>query len=108
MKTEIIIKTSKSGKKYYIASHQKMAVGDAVCFSTNEFNWMLSQKLTPEQFDILYQMKIEDWTCSVIPVIGKEEHIESYKKSDSKLSPAAQLTLDTIYRTLKGKCDLPE
>lgn len=72
MKQDKIYK-SKSGKQFKIGKFPAPFHMDAVTFTQEEFDWMKAQKLTPEQFDFLWNAKKENHNYPMIPTQDVEK-----------------------------------
>lgn len=93
MKQDKIYK-SKSGKQFKIGKFSAPFHMDAVTFTQEEFDWLKSQNLKPEEFDFLWNAKKENHNYPMIPT----EYIAENEKVSDKYSRE-------IINLLKGKRD---
>lgn len=80
------ILTSKLGLKFSISLFPKPAEDGVVFFTEAEIAYIKKNKLTPEEFRILWNFKKEDYTYDCIPDIPPPTFLP-----EKELSPSAML-----------------
>ena len=67
MGNELKIYTSKNGKKFSITTLPKPSEGEVVYFTQREFDWLKAKNLTPQEFEVVWNLKRENHAYSPIP-----------------------------------------
>lgn len=76
---------SKLGLKFVISPIAKPADGDVVYFSQAEWDYMKSQKLDPEQFKIVWNLKKENHRYSMMPEDEPKPINHAYSKIGNEI-----------------------
>lgn len=64
---------SKSGKRFSITNVNKPSDGEVVFFTQREFDWLKSQNLKQEEFDLVWNLKKENHLYDPVPLEQSEK-----------------------------------
>lgn len=61
------IKISKEGLKFGVHAFKRPGDPETVWFTEQEFSWLKAQRLSSEEFRVIWNMKMENWNYDIIP-----------------------------------------
>ena len=83
MRTSVgrIMKTykNKSGREFRITPQPRLADGNIVYFTQEEFTWMKQQNISTEEFEYLWLLKRDDCNAQIMPEISEKEKTTASK-----------------------------
>lgn len=104
------VKSKDSGLEFWLCPFEHPAYNGLPVYTPRDIKILkqLSSFLNKDDFLLIYEMKLLDHPMEEIlktlkpELFEKEPDVDPYKKSETKLSPAAQYILIDIYRILGG------
>jgi hypothetical protein len=70
---------SKSGKEFRISKFPKEKEGEIVYFTEDEFMWLKSNNVSPEEFNFIHNAKLLDFRFEIITKQEEEKKISNAK-----------------------------